>query len=456
MKKISIILFVFFLSFASATVMKSSTGNAAHCCPTCSCSACCSNVGRSSKGCTCVSTNETGTVGDSSTTLGHITKEFFDHKTWMVETFIRDRNEGNSLGVIAALQLMTTELTTVGMQYVHAVGLFFDAKHQLEIQNLFQVLTAKAHKDYHPSEGVCDFGSSIKSLSSSSRLTIPTQISLSKRALDRQTLARDTLAYDGEESDKNLRLISFIKDFCNTSDNGGNLSLLCTKSENQRLLFNRDIDFSKTLAGTLTLNLNFTNSTITNDEKSFMALMANLFAHETFPKVVQNALVLNEDNSKLSVEGYEAILDQRSVMAKRSVAVNSIASIAALKAEGDAESAPFIYAVMKELGGNGMTTDQVRAYIGDNPSYYGQMEVVSKKLYQNPDFFTDLMDKPANVARKEVTVQAAELMQKRDIYHSILRSEATIATMLETALEEEQIFVTNQLRAALAESGALQ
>jgi hypothetical protein len=66
------------------------------------------------------------------------------------------------------------------------------------------------------------------------------------------------------------------------------------------------------------------------------------------------------------------------------------------------------------------------------------MEVLTKKLYQHPAFYSDLYDKPANVLRKDVAIQAAELMQKRDIYRSFLRSEITLATMLETALLSEQ------------------
>jgi len=73
------------------------------------------------------------------------------------------------------------------------------------------------------------------------------------------------------------------------------------------------------------------------------------------------------------------------------------------------------------------------------------MEILTKKLYQSPKFYSDLYDKPANVLRKDVAIQAAELMQKRDIYRSLLRSEITLATMLETALLSEQENLKNEL-----------
>ena len=81
------------------------------------------------------------------------------------------------------------------------------------------------------------------------------------------------------------------------------------------------------------------------------------------------------------------------------------------------------------------------------------MEVLTKMIYQNPNFYTELLDKPANVALKEVALQAADLMQKRDTYRSLLRSEAIIATMLETALMEEQDYFVNNLAQSTKDTG---
>ncbi len=219
-------------------------------------------------------------------------------------------------------------------------------------------------------------------------------------------------------------------------------------------MFNRDIDFTKSIAAPLTLDLDLKTSggTPTNDEKSLFALMDNLFAHDTFPQIAQDKLV-TQDDTKLSIKGYEAVLDQRALMAKRSVAVNSVASIAALKSKGDAGTKPFLYAILKEMGGKNMDVEEMKELLGEHPSYNAQMEILTKVIYQNPNFYTELLDKPANVARKEVTLQAADLMQKRDTYRSLLRSEAVIATVLETALMGEQDHVVNNLRAVLKDTG---
>lgn len=386
--------------------------------------------------------------------MQYITDEFNTHREWMRDQFFRNNEKNRALGVIKTLKLMTTELSTIGMQYVSIVGMYFDAKHQLETQRLFQTLTAKAHKDYHPTEGLCDFGTSIRSLASSNKTSELTRLALSNGAIDRQTLAKNTTSFNGIESDKPNRLVDFIKYFCNKSDNGSNLGLLCTKSTNTKILFNRDIDFTKTVFAPLTLDLDLKtpSGTPTNDERSLFALMNNLFGHDILPKISEDKLV-NESNDKLSIQGYEAILDQRALLAKRSVAINSIASIAALKSKGDIESRPFLYAIIEEMGSTSMDIEEIKKFLGENPSYHAQMEVLTKILYQNPDFYTELMDKPTNVVRKEVAIQAAELMQKRDTYRSLLRSEAVIATMLETALMEEQDHVVNTLNAVMKDTG---
>ena len=72
------------------------------------------------------------------------------------------------------------------------------------------------------------------------------------------------------------------------------------------------------------------------------------------------------------------------------------------------------------------------------------MEVLTKKLYQNPSFYTELYDKPANVERKRVALQAIDLMQKRDIYQSLLRSESILSLMLETDVMAEQDSIINK------------
>ena len=76
------------------------------------------------------------------------------------------------------------------------------------------------------------------------------------------------------------------------------------------------------------------------------------------------------------------------------------------------------------------------------------MEVLTKKIYQNPDFYTNLYDKPANVERKGVALQAIGLMQKFDLFKSYLRNEASLSILLELAVMDLQEEVENEINQA--------
>lgn len=434
------IIFIFMLAF-SLTIYGDNKAYA------CGCSICNPFISACRSFCKCVSDAETGKPSDPKTTIGHITDEFRKQRIWLEEKFFKDDKAKDHVGLLGAMELMASQLVTIGMQQVNVVGGFFDAKHQMETQRIFQTLTAKAHKNYHPSEELCNIGSASKSLYASSRNADLTAAALSKRSVDRQLLAKGAIGASGNDSDLNSRLVQFKNNYCNKKDNMGELDTLCPNSNDSKL-FNKDVSYASTLDIPLTLKLDFSHKDkeTTEDEKALFALTANLFSHSVFPFVSANAL---EEKGEPKYEALgETYMDVRAITAKRSVASNSIASIAALKSEGDEEVKPFIYALMKELSADKMTPDDIKEYLGENPSYYAQMEVLSKKLYQNPNFYAGLYDKPANVARKDVALQAATLMQKRDLYRSYLRSEMILAVMLEAALDDHVNLKENQANKA--------
>ena len=186
------------------------------------------------------------------------------------------------------------------------------------------------------------------------------------------------------------------------------------------------------------------NNPQTYDEEDVFALASNLFAHEVLPRIKDTALSVPQTRRE---RGDNVYLDLRSIAAKSSVAQNSFAAIAGMKSSGTPHVAsegvqPFLYNVVNELG---IDDAEVQEILGVRPSYFAQMEVLTKKLYQNPNFYTDLYDKPTNVDRKEAALQAIGLMQDRDIYRSLLRSEAILSVLLEMKLIKEQERVNSKV-----------
>ncbi len=379
--------------------------------------------------------------------------------------------------------LMAEQLTAVAVKQTEIVGGFMDAKHQMETQQVLQKITARAHKDYHPSTGMCEFGSSIKSLAASERQGETIAVILSQRSMDRGLGNANTSAANGKAGDTDSRLKQFREVYCNPKDNNNALAFMCEHDQDGDLSdsdigdavpggrgaptdnihrINKDVDYARTLDFPWTLDVNLLDNSgdPTADEQDVFALATNLFGNEVFTRPDGSKLLDDgKDNSTSLTPMQNAYMDARAVLAKRSVAENSYNALVGMKASGTAGSRDFLEALLLELGIDDTTTDVVShrgdssgsprtfptanvseldALLGENPSYYAQMEVLTKKIYQNPDFYTNLYDKPANVERKGVAMQAIGLMQKFDLLKSNLRNEASQSVLLELAVIELQ------------------
>ncbi len=82
----------------------------------------------------------------------------------------------------------------------------------------------------------------------------------------------------------------------------------------------------------------------------------------------------------------------------------------------------------------GLSAADIDEYLGERPSYYAQMEVLTKKIYQDPNFYVNLYDKPTNVKRIGAAMDAILLMNQRDRFESLLRREMLSATLIENTL----------------------
>lgn len=373
-----------------------------------------------------------------------ISSEIQRQNVWLLTDFWEQN-------MLPALMLMAEQLSTVGMLQVETIGTFLDAKHQLETQRLFQQLTAKAHKDYHPSEGMCTFGTTVRSLAASERKSNLAQTGIAQRMMQREALNGKVLSTESVDSDIRSRLKTYIENYCDQADNANGLSKLCTASVPAPERRNIDVDYTRNVESRLTLDLDLLpgNQDPSPDERDVFALSANLFAHNVPPRI--DPEILGHSDGRIRKNAVERYMDLRSIFAKRSVAQNSFAAITSQRAAGTEESAPYTKAILRELGVS--DTTEINRLLGEKPSYFAQMEILTKKIYQNPVFYTELYDKPANIERKGAALQAIGLMQDRDLYNSLLRSEAVLSVLLETMLENEQEKVVNAMGDLTPEGG---
>lgn len=370
-----------------------------------------------------------------------------DEENWIVEDFFEDF-------WVVGLAEMTEYLSATGMYQMEILGAMLDAKHQLETQRLFWQLHAEAHKDYHPSEEICWMGTAARGLAASEARGIFNKRVLADRMMDRQ-LANDNISgAQTVQRDKADRWRQFVRTYCDPRDNnwtaaGSGLDLACdhdgpggagTRGATDPNRKNIDIDYTRLIETRRSLNLNFADGAAhppATDEEDIIAMASNLYGGTVLSRGLARIDTTKEAGQKL-------YLQLRSVAAKRSVAQNTFNTIVGMKSAGTSDTitgAPpltrtFLASAFRQLMPASVPDSEIYTIIGENPSYLAQLEVLSKKIYQNPDFYSGLYDKPANVARKSVAMKAIDLMLDRILYESELRQEMLLSVLLSSYARE--------------------
>ena len=412
--------------------------------------------------------------------------------------------------ILPIMMLAAEQFTVVALQQAMIIGMFIDAESQMDAQRLLQELRAQVRKDYQPSLGMCEFGSLMKSLAATEIRGETFAVVLSRRSQERHLGKGDSSGSYGNDLDHANRIMHFKRLFCNEKDRRGALISVCDNEVSwanaafdqvERVRMNKDIDFFSLMDSPWNLSIDFTNQTIVDytaspqilntDEEHIMAMSSNLFGHTIFPRPPAKIIGNNEELKP----AHQYYIDMRSIQAKRSVAENSLYAIAAMKSTAPTSTAPSGGAGACMAGGNngssgcekcvdgagttcpapgataipanatgggppnsriymehimrhlGVPNAEILDILGYNPSYYAQMEILTKKIYQSPNFYTNLYDTPANIERKSVALQAIKLMQKFDMLKSNLRGEATVSILLELAVVNLQNEVEDQIKA---------
>ncbi|MGH1456387.1 MAG: hypothetical protein ACRBDI_06370 [Alphaproteobacteria bacterium] len=441
------------------------------------------------------------------------TKENFDgdlqaFEEWMIEVLLYKE-------VVPAMGAMASQMGALSMHYTQMIGAFLDAQIQLDTQRVLRKLTHEAHKDYRPSEGMCYFGTNVKSLAATDQKGDYNSLAMSRISINRFMGSVNTASSESAVDDYASRWDHFIHTYCDVRDNnmqtGGlppimngavtgdpatGLSLACDydgpggnndRGAEYHKRINRDIDYTRLIEDNRTLEVDFTNDTLAYDKTGFGTLVSSGYFggliqegdEEDVLSMAQNLY----GNRAISREMSAAVLKSssaqnvyfalRSVAAKRTVAQATFNAIIGLRSAGTTELSKtfgsggnlsvhptgqvvvqelhqtrrYMLAIMNELlpGQPTTTAGNIFDLIGYSPSYFSQLEILAKRIYQNPDFYSNLYDTPSNVKRKRVAMKAIELMVDRSMYESQLRREMTISVFLSSKLRATYRDVNNGL-----------
>lgn len=345
-------------------------------------------------------------------------------------TFINDRDEAARRNLFTAIHMFGDQMTVVMMQQIAMLGPLLDAKHQMESQLLFGEWQAETHRDYQPSEQICGFGTLTRA-TVNAREKVDRNVQALNAVMEQRDLLNGwTAASWGPFSDKMERMVQYKNIFCDPNDNMAELGPMCASGTSERK--NNDINYFRTVGRRLTLDIDFTDGAITKDEEDIIALSRNLFNHTVLTPIPETILMPHGQFNELQ--------DARSIAALRSIARNSFAYAVASKTPGSGLNANRLREVMAGLG---VPLGDIADIIGTNPSYYAQMNILSKKLFQDPQFIANLHVSPANVARMNLTLQAIQIMHDRERFDASLRKEMLLSAILEVKLREYQRAISN-------------
>ena len=371
----------------------------------------------------------------SGITLGEVDEETALEDDQHVDTIRSDLGNNYMAGVNG----ITEQFTTAMMQQVFIFGSFLDAKHQMETMRLLQDMDAQIHKKFQPSFQMCVMGTNTRGLARAQSVAEANTAILNNAMMARATQTRAGMTGESQASDIEARLKQYTRLYCDPRDNNGQMAPICPGATDPARR-NRDIDFTRLVDGPLTLNINFTDATLTPEEEDVLALSRNLFNHRQMDFLPEDMLQLGP----IANMGPAAWVWQnaRSLQAVRSVAQNSFAHLVGMKTAGTHENFINMSQILQEMG---MPEADIEQMIGPNPSYFAQMEMLTKRLYMTPDFFVNLFTKPANVERLGASLQAIQLMQDRDRYEAALRREMLISMIVEMKLRRYEASVDNTI-----------
>lgn len=357
-------------------------------------------------------------------------------RNWILNTFYNNT-------VIPAYRNWSHQMAGVIMMEARMIGGFYDAQAHMSATRDLQRLSAEALRDYTPSEAVCQFGTLAKSLAGTDEKAKNAQRVMSEIAIARGLGTFGSIGATGRGQDNADRIRNFVLNTCNSVDNDGAMASMCNAAATDKR-YNHDIDYVRTLGVPETIRGDFSDASLTAEESDLVTLGHNLYGSQIWLKRMS-------DYDFKSGTGQSLYQMMRALNAKRALAENSYNVLVGMKSLGTPAVLNYTDTVLQNLG---MPPKDREAYfttsvngsgttVKGNPSYYAQMDVLTKRIYQDPSFYANLMDKRANVARQQAAMEGLELMQGRDIYGSMSRSEMLLALLVEMEAARLQNKVQN-------------
>lgn len=310
-------------------------------------------------------------------------------------------------------------------------GAFIDASVLSDTLKDLQFMSAQSVQSYTPSEQICKIGTLSSALASSEAKMDADRLVLGEAGLIKNLGRKSSISAAGYGQESTARLQGFVENFCDLQDNNNGMEGMCqVATPVTDLQQNRDVDYTRLMGNGVTINADLTNSNLTQDEASLFAISHFLYGHRQPSKRIGSGELNDSPGTQNLYSEY------RSVAARRAAAQNSYNTQAAMKMAGSGGSDTYMKNVLSYIGVSAADADvflgaKTSADGAVKSSYNAQMNLLTKQIYQDPNFYANLMDSRANVKRTSAALQGIGLMQQRDTYKSMARSEMLTALLVE-------------------------
>ncbi len=353
----------------------------------------------------------------------HISGLFEEQKKFVVDEFYMGH-------VVPAMQDMTRELESNGQMFTVDLAKMMDADNFVEATQAKAEMRADIHMEFQPSDELCKIGTLTRDLAAAESKARYATLMLAESFTKRQGYEAGSVSADGPDADVKARHQQRQTTFCNPHFNNGRNQDVEGCTETDPKYRGADVNFTQTIWSPLTIPI----ETLTSGETTIEQEAVEAFINHLVP--VLPGQVPDGD----STAGKEREMDQQSLSAKFSVATSVLAHLAGMKASGTGNGAEFLRAVYAAMGIPDGNTEQ----LGENPSYYAIMEVLTSALPKDPSLYLNLGGSPENATRMMVAMQAIMLMLSRDMYKTDLQISAVLAVLLATELDSlQRRFVEN-------------
>lgn len=322
--------------------------------------------------------------------------------------------------IIEALQKKSQQVTENRRSETNTEATITDAEIAQESANEAGQEQVENARRFAPDPQLCAAATGARGLAASDAAGEKTADTATAAITKYHSYSGGTSTARGEGWEKEVRLKSCVDTYCDPEDHGGNVQALGIPKTGGNRRINADIDYAGTLAIPLTIDAEAASGS--TGMQDVLEMSKNLYGSDMFYDITPQRL-----NAQL--------FNIRQIQAKRNLLLNSFMSQVGMKAKGEASTAPQTIAAFKKLG---LPDEIIQRDLKGAPSYHALMEVLTKKMYQDGNFYIDIIKNPEAIDRTNAGMSAIANMQTRDISATLKRQEILYGLLLELKLLKAQ------------------